>query len=74
MLIHEHLRLMNEYASEVHAADQPYHALLVEAIEAAQAAGRFRGIKASGEAEMIMALVLARIHNVVLAAPSWLAH
>jgi TetR/AcrR family transcriptional regulator len=68
MTVREHLRLMERYAREVREADEPYHQLLRETIEAAQAAGCFPGVDAGDEAELIMALVLARYQNVMLGA------
>jgi TetR/AcrR family transcriptional regulator len=66
MIVHEHIRLMVRYAREVRAADEPYHQLLTEAIATAQEANQFPGVDPPEEAEMIMALVLARFHNRVL--------
>jgi AcrR family transcriptional regulator len=65
-IVHEHIRLMERYAREVRAADEPYRQLLTGAIEDAQAIGRFIGVDAADEAELIMALVLARYHNLLL--------
>jgi AcrR family transcriptional regulator len=66
MGVREHLRLMERHGREVREADEPYHQLVRETIEAAQAAGCFVGVDASDEAELIMALVLSRYQNVVL--------
>ena len=66
MIVREHLRLMERYAREVRAADDSYRELLKETIEAAQAGGRFPGVDAADESELIMALVLTRYHNLVL--------
>jgi AcrR family transcriptional regulator len=66
MIVREHLRLMEDHAREVRAADDSYREVLREAIEAAQAAHRFAGVDAAEESEMIMALVLTRYHNFVL--------
>jgi TetR/AcrR family transcriptional regulator len=62
----EHLRLLDGHAREVRGADDSYRELLTEAIVAAQEAGRFPGVDAIEEAEMIMTLVLSRYHNLVL--------
>lgn len=63
----EHLRLLESHAREVRAADDSYRELLTETIVAAQEAGRFSGVDALEEADMIMTLVLSRYHNLVLA-------
>jgi AcrR family transcriptional regulator len=65
-IVFEHLRLMQRYAHGVRAADDPYHRLLTETIEEAQSIGRFPKLDAADEAEVIMALVLARYHSLVL--------
>jgi AcrR family transcriptional regulator len=62
----EHLRLLESHAREVRSADDPYRRLLAEMIAAAQDAGRFPGVDANEEADMIMGLVLARYHSLVL--------
>jgi AcrR family transcriptional regulator len=64
----EHLRLLDTRASDVWAADAPYRDLLSEMIKAAQDAGRFVGVDANEEADMITTLVLSRFHNIVLGA------
>lgn len=62
----EHLRLLDSRARDVRAADEGYRNLLAETIEAAQAEGRFLGVEAYSEADMIMTIVLSRYHNLVL--------
>jgi TetR/AcrR family transcriptional regulator len=62
----EHLRLLETHANEVWAADDPYRRLLAETINSAQDAGRFLGVDAEEEADMITTLVLSRYHNLVL--------
>ena len=64
----EHLRLLDTRALDVWAADAPYRNLLAEMISAAQGAGRFGGVNAEDEADMITTLVLSRYHNLVLGA------
>jgi AcrR family transcriptional regulator len=66
----EHLRLLEIRAPDVWAADAPYRNLLTEMIRTAQAAGRFEGVDADEEADMITTLVLSRYHNLVLGAES----
>jgi TetR/AcrR family transcriptional regulator len=66
MVTREHLRLMDNYAREVRAADEPYRVLLRDTILDAQESGRFPGIDAAAEAELIMSMVLSRYHNLVL--------
>jgi AcrR family transcriptional regulator len=66
MITREHLRLMDGRAREVRAADEAYRNLLAETIEAAQAEGRFPGIDARQEADLVMSMVLSRYHNLVL--------
>lgn len=64
----EHLRLLDTRASDVWAADAPYRDLLSEMIKSAQASGRFVGVDADEEADMITTLVLNRFHSIVLGA------
>lgn len=66
LIVREHLRLMEDYAREVRAADDPYRELVKETIQEAQAVGRFPEIDAEQESETIMALVVARFHNLAL--------
>jgi AcrR family transcriptional regulator len=66
MVVREHLRLMEDYAREVRAADEPYRELVKGTIQAAQALDRFPEVDAERESEMIMALVVARFHNLEL--------
>jgi TetR/AcrR family transcriptional regulator len=64
----EHLRLLDTRARDVWAADAPCRNLLSEMISAAQDVGRFSGVDADDEADMITTLVLSRYHNLVLGA------
>jgi len=66
LIVREHLHLMERYAREVRAADESYRELLREAIVDAQDAGHFKNVGAADEAELIMALVLTRYHNLLL--------
>jgi AcrR family transcriptional regulator len=66
MIVREHLRLMENHAREVRGADDSYRELLREAIEAAQAVGRFPGVDAGDESELIMSFILTRYHNLIL--------
>lgn len=66
LVVREHLRLMEGYAREVRAADESYRELLREVIVEAQEAGHFVGVDAADEAELIMAVVLSRYHNLLL--------
>jgi AcrR family transcriptional regulator len=66
MIVREHLRLMEHYALEVRRADDSYRDLLREAIDAAKVAGRFGGVDAAEESELIMSLVLTRYHSRIL--------
>jgi AcrR family transcriptional regulator len=66
LVVREHLRLMEGYAREVRAADESYRELLREAIVDAQDAGYYKGVDPADEAELIMALVLSRYHNLLL--------
>jgi TetR/AcrR family transcriptional regulator len=66
----EHLRLLETHAKEVWAADAPYRNLLAQTISLAQDAGRFKGVNADEEADMITTLVLSRYHDLVLGAGS----
>jgi len=62
----EHLRLLEDHAREVEAADDAYRRLLADTIRSAQEDGWFLGLEAEEEADTIMTLVLARYHGLVL--------
>jgi AcrR family transcriptional regulator len=64
----EHLRLLDSHAPEVEAADGAYRRLLADTLRAAQEAGRFLGLGADEEADLITTLVLSRYHQMVFGA------
>jgi AcrR family transcriptional regulator len=65
-IVREHLRLLDDRAMDVWAADAPYRNLLAETIRGAQDAGQFVGVDASEDADLLTTLVLSRYHNLVL--------
>jgi TetR/AcrR family transcriptional regulator len=65
-VVGEHLRLVEVYPEEVRLADLPFSDLLTETIQRCQAIGRFPGVRAEDEAELINDLVRVRFHSLTL--------
>jgi AcrR family transcriptional regulator len=66
LVVREHLRLVELYPDDVRLADLPFKELLADAVRAAQAAGRFPGVDADEEAELINDFVRVRFHGLAL--------
>ena len=71
LIVREHLRLVEHYPDEVRLADLPFKELVADAIRAAQANGRFPGIDADDEAELINDFVRVRFHGMTLGTVRW---
>jgi TetR/AcrR family transcriptional regulator len=71
LIVREHLRLVENYPDEVRLADLPFKDLVADVIRAAQAIGRFPGIAADDEAELISDFVRVRFHGMTLGTARW---
>jgi TetR/AcrR family transcriptional regulator len=65
-VVGEHLRLVEVYPEEVRLADLPFSDLLTETIQTCQTIGRFQGVRAEEEGELINDLVRVRFHSLTL--------
>jgi AcrR family transcriptional regulator len=73
LIVREHLRLVETYPEEVRLADLPFKEVLVEMIVAAQGVGRFGGVDADDDAELINDFVRVRFHGLILGLVKWSA-
>ena len=71
LIVREHLRLVEHYPEEVRLADLPFKELVADMIRAAQDEGRFVGLKADDEAELINDFVRVRFHSMTLGVVQW---
>jgi AcrR family transcriptional regulator len=71
LIVSEHLRLVEHYPEEVRLADLPFKELVADMIRAAQSPGRFPGVEADDEAELINDFVRVRFHSMTLGLVQW---